>query len=1065
MVLSLSLWAQGQGKISGRVASASGQPVANAVVNLVNNNDGSSRRVLTAADGTFTVMNLVPGTYRVEVESAGYKRATQNEMVIATAPIDVVVKLEAGAVTETVEIKANAPVIQPDSAEVSREYDAKFVQELPVLDRNYHEFIGLMPGVTPPMFESDPRLDPQRNRMWNTNGQPEGANYKTLEGVANQEAFTGREVHIAPVDAIRHLDVRTSNYTADGGRAAGSIHDVNTRPGTNGVHGSVYEFYSPGLFQARSYFNREPNSVTHLVSNQFGASIGGPIARDTMFFFLNYEGNRIRQSMTNVSTVPTAEFRAGNFSGLEGISIFNPRSGTANGSLRTPFGNNTIPNSSINPLSAALLQTLPLPNQGGLANNYVTNVPVRTSGSRPSARLDWRLEDDTYAYARYGISYFRGESSSPLGFLGNSTDSRLRNHSAMADIVHNFSSNTTADLRLGYSRYSNALNPMGFTNSDLPSIITNAFPNGLPNIQIGGMEAFGSAANVPSRNYDNNWNLVNLWGMQKGRHSVKMGFDAWWIRMDGWQNSAFGPRGAFSFTPGPTLGSGINSLGPAGTFANSFASFLTGSPSSFGQQSFDVRPSYTNWQIAGFASDRVQFGRKLTLDLGLRYEFFTPLMLRQGNGFFTYNAMNNQFGPAGSGNSTSNVESYTDWNYNNWAPRFSLAYRATNKTVVRTGYSISYWNPPAQMDAGLFVPGNNGFQMGTANGFLSAGAFGAFPRNTGTASVPNLNFVTAPARLKSPSVQSYNFLIQQEMGWGTVIDLGYVGNLGRHLPFMRELNAAQPGTGLAGLPFNNAAFGFRTASTLERDNGLNSNYNSAQVNLTKRFAQMFSFSLAYTWSKSLDYGNPNQPMLNSFDRGANYGPSDWDRTHMFTLSHLIQLPFGAGGKFINRGIASQILGQWQLSGVLRLASGAPFTVTADPTLCNCPGLTPTANVVVAGSQTVLAPSYFYGYLYGFVPYEVPLFAFTEPGAGQIGNAGRNSVRGPRLTNYNLSVFRNFPVHDRAKLEIRGEAYNLTNTPNFDRPNGNINSLMFGQSNSLAPSYGPRTLQFAARVVF
>jgi hypothetical protein len=320
--------------------------------------------------------------------------------------------------------------------------------------------------------------------------------------------------------------------------------------------------------------------------------------------------------------------------------------------------------------------------------------------------------------------------------------------------------------------------------------------------------------------------------------------------------------------------------------------------------------------------------------------------------------------------------------------------------------------------------------------------------------------------MRTPYVPNFDFIIEHDLGhYGLVASVGYVGNLGRELPYSQELNAAAPGTGVAGQPFNTLVMNNRTASTIERSTGLNSNYNSLQANLTKRFSQNLSFTAAYTYSRALDYGEGGvSPLLNNLNVASNYGPADWDRTHMFSLSHVWRLPIGANTGFLSEGVLGKILGPWQLNGVFQWTSGTPFTLTADPTLCNCPGNTPTASAVVTGTSTSYFPvPTFFGFLP--IPYRSLDFAYTQPAANTLGNLSRNSVRGPGFANYNLALSRSFVIHEQAKLEFRAEAYNITNSAHFANPIANVNSANFGQSISTLPYDPERRLQLGLRLVF
>jgi len=289
-----------------------------------------------------------------------------------------------------------------------------------------------------------------------------------------------------------------------------------------------------------------------------------------------------------------------------------------------------------------------------------------------------------------------------------------------------------------------------------------------------------------------------------------------------------------------------------------------------------------------------------------------------------------------------------------------------------------------------------------------------------------------------------------------------VGNVDRHLPYTQNTNAALPGTGAAGLPFFNS-FG-RTADTFLRGTGFTSNYNSLQLNLTKRYSDGISFSLAYTYSKSLDYGAGLVPFINNINPRANYGPSDYDQTHVFTFTHNWRLPFGTGTKYLNSGVLGKILGPWELDGILRYGSGLPFTPTASAALCACPGNTPTADVVPG--PPALGYSIFPGFFGDFlIPSLLPTQNFVQPAVGTFGNIGRNALRAQDFTNYDLAISRQFVFLEHSRLEFRAEAYNLTNSPHFGLPITNVNSANFGASSTTAPGLGERTFQFAAKLVF
>jgi hypothetical protein len=1077
LVLIFGLGAQTTGTLTGTIDNTAGAAIPNATVTVTPVAGGASQRVLTGSDGTFTIINLPPGAYRIEVEVTGYKRSSvQNLELAAGAPAAIRVALEQGNVQETVEVQGTAVTVNDESAQTSRAMDIRMLTETPIFDRNHQEFVQFLPGITPPQTTPSRLIDPQRNRIWETNGLPNGANYKTLDGVSNTEPFTGLGVYVTPVQAVQQLNVLTSNYDAEYGRAAGTILNPATRRGSNDIHGSLFEFHANSAMSARNFFNPKGYPQARMVMNQTGLSLGGPIKRDTTFFFISYEGDFDRRQVPTVATVPTADFRAGDFSAVPGLTLFNPTAGSP--ASRVPFPNNIIPAGRVSPIAQALLPSIPLPNAPGFENNLFVNVPVRNDGHRGDVRFDHKIGDTLNLFARWSYGDYTTSENSPIGLLGGG-NGHLQNHFATIGGTYAMSPSTIADLRLNYTRYSDKLGNLisgltpgglGFSDPSLSTLASLSVPVGIPQFNISGMQTFGTPANLPRLDVDNNFNLTNGWNWLRGRHNVHFGFDIWWVRPNGFQDFAYGPSAGFVFGPGATASPTSAGLGPFGGFANSFAAFLLGTPTAAARSFPYLTPGYSEWQGGAYLADTVKLTDRLTVDIGGRWDVFTPLSPRHSGGVFSYDPTTNQLLPLTRNDPTKVGNIGTNWK--NVAPRVGIAYRAVRGTTVRAGYGINFFHGPLNFWAGSLL---TNIATGTAalpGGFSTAGTTlgqlptvsTAFATATAPLAAPNVPLIFTPGDVRTPYVQNYNFLIEHDVGrYGLVASIGYAGNLGRELPYSREINAALPGTGAAGQPLN-AQFG-RTASTIERATGLTSNYNSLQASLTKRFGQGLSFTAAYTYSRSIDHGTGGiTPLLNNLNFQSNKGPSDWDRTHMFTLSHVWQLPIGENSKFLNQGVVGKILGPWQIDGVFRWVSGTPFTLTADPTLCNCPGNTPTASTVVTGVTTAFVPiPTFFGFLP--LPFQSLNFAFTQPPPGTLGNLGRNSVRGDGFANYDVSLFRSFVVHEQTKLEIRGEAYNIANVPHFANPIANVNSANFGQSISILPYAPERRLQVAARIVF
>jgi hypothetical protein len=355
LVVASCLWGQGAGSLSGKIADARGSGVSNAVIVVTNTATNASERVVTGMDGTFSIPNLSPGTYRVEVEAAGSRRVGKESVEIrqdTSSNVQITFEDDPSMVGKTgeVEIRATAPTLQTDSAEVSRSYGTRVVRSLPVLDRQYQELIGLMPGVTPPVTSPDRIADPQRRRLYNANGLPDWSNLHNQDGLHNNEGFTNNISRVQPNEAVQSLNIRTSNSNAEYGYNGGAWVNSVTRPGTNPLHGSLFGFNTNEFFTTRNPLNVGSNSSPRFNQNQFGGTVGGPIVPSRMFFFLSYDGMIRRGRELQFATVPTAALRGGNFSQYGAGTIFNPASGTSQtGAGRVPFPNNQFPVSQINP--------------------------------------------------------------------------------------------------------------------------------------------------------------------------------------------------------------------------------------------------------------------------------------------------------------------------------------------------------------------------------------------------------------------------------------------------------------------------------------------------------------------------------------------------------------------------------------------------------------------------------------------------------------------------------------------------------------------------------------------
>jgi hypothetical protein len=1038
--LACTLATYGQsGSLSGTLKDRAGAPVPNVVLVVTNVSTGTSQRVATGADGSFTI-SLTPGTYRVEAESTGFKRLSVQDVEVAVGKTaQLTLTLEPGPATETVQLTADAVATQSDPPEIARAYPTHTIYSLPVFDRSYQQLSSLMPGVTPPESAFDLAMDPQRSRQFHTNGLPAFANDNTYAGNTIREPYTGTlSIRVLPDEDIEQLNVRTSNYKVDSGFAAGSISNVVSRPATNDFHGSLFGFFSNDFLQARNPLN-SGDVPTRLHYWQAGATAGGAIVPEKTFIFGSYEATLDNGRALQLASVPTADLRTGNFSGL-GSPIFDPFSGGATGAGRSPFSGATIRPAQMNAASVAILNALPAPNLPGLTNNLVAAVPYDHDSHVADLRLDQRFSDALTANLIYGFTRYRTDQGSIFGpVVGNPMDSGLQNHHAAASVVGNYHG-VIGEFRFAYNRYRNQLTPTADTaalNQELGNISTFTV---LPTINIAGWGMLGEPANIPAKMIDDTYEGQANFHIYQGRHSIGFGLDIRRLESNGFTNYPFGPNGTFFFGPGATALPGVANASLTNTFANSFAAFLAGAPVAGGTFTFTDIPSYRQTLYAGYLSDMIRLAPRFAIDLGVRYDVFSPVEPRHSNGALIFDPVTNTVNLTGTSgfDSRGNV----DYDLNNISPRVGFAFNPMKRTVIRASYAIQYFPVPFNLTA--LNPAGVGTQRG-----ITSGGFGITPFSFPVATVlsgtaPNIP-LSVIGGTETPYTQNYYFMIQQDMGSGLLFDVAYVGNVGRQLPFVRQLNVALPGTGLTGLPFDPA----RTAAVSEVGTGLTSNYNALQVNLTKRLSRGVGLAAAYTWSKALDHGTA---LIDPFRRSLNYGPADWDRTHMLTISHIFEIPIGTGINHFNTGLVGNILAGWQVNGIFQWATGTPYSVLADPLVCNCPGVGAVfANIDPAAridGQASFNPA-----------------LFSPPVFGTTGTLGRNALRGPDMTTYNLSLFKSFASRERFRWEFRAEAYNLLNTTAFGNPVANLASPNLGAVTMPLNGVGGRQFLLGTRILF
>ena len=1067
---SLALSQSNQSTLTGFVTDPSGAFLPRVSITIRESRTGLVWNTAASSSGSFTQPLLPPGLYSVSFSAEGFAPVKRNAVELpAQSTVRLDTQLSLATAKQSLQLSAEPPLLQTDRSDLSRSLTTRQLLELPLATRNFQELASILPGVTPSSDVSTPLQNPMDTRAYQANGQLRSSNNSMLDGIDNNDPLIGVTINVPPVEAIAEVNIALGNFAADLGRAGGAVSSVVTQSGTNSLHGALYEFHQNDRSRARNFFNAAPQPKPNLTRNQYGAAAGGPLKADRTFLFGFYQGFLQRQAQTTTTTVPVSEWRTGNFSRVPALNLFDPATGTRDGLGRTPFPANALPPSRIHPVAGAILPALITPNiTNQLENNLINNVPSRTRGHQFGLKADHRLSPKTFGFLKYDHGRFATRNSAALGdILGDGAESAVRTHTAILNLTHTLRPNLLTETRLGFSRYRSNVDGI---NADQPfsrqfgiadPSPTSLSQRGLARVAITGMAPLGANFIYPIVSTDNIFNASSSWTALLSRHTLKFGTDLRRFRGDRLQATGLnlGPRGLFNFNPGPTQLRNGPALGPNGNFGNSFAAFLLGAADQTSRTYLTVTPTNRQWNSFLYANDSFQVSRRITLDLGLRWELYTPVVPRYAGGASNYDPVANSLLIAGVGSTGMSTGVRTDWN--NFAPRLGFAWRLQDSLVLRGGYGVSYFTGINGYTGGTLstqfpVVGN--LQVGNTNDFIVDGNLSTIP---GIPSVPippsgvltpapNQALFHIPFDNQYPYVQSFHLTVQKRLPWQSVVDMAYVGTLGRRLPLQYDLNAAASGSGNAGRPLF-AAFG-RSATTNARAYIANNHYHSLQLNWNRRFRAGLFLNAAYTWSKALEAG----VVTSHVDFRRNYGPASYDRTQILNLTHLYELPFGPGKPFARQGWSAAVFGGWQLNGIFRVATGLPGTIVANATACNCPGN--------GNFADHLAPVTYPGGI-GRGEFWFSRESFAVPGANRFGNGATGNIRGPGFRNYDFSVFRRFRLAERFSLEFRTEAFNLSNTPRFALPERNINSANFGQILATLDGAGERQVQFALRLAF
>ena len=1080
------------GSIVGDVTDPSGAVVAGATIRIVNIGTGFSAQAVTNESGSYTLQDVPAGTYDLIVTASGFSSLTKTGIQVSVNTLQRQdIALQVGQATETVRVEASAVLLQTDRADVSVEISEKAVTDLPLPRyRNFQSLINLVPGATPARFQNANTDSPQRSLQTNVNGTTRNSNATRIDGTVMNQLQLAHVMYIPTAEAIEVVNITTSAADAEQGLAGGSSVTVQTKSGTNQFHGSVFGFNQTNFLQARDFFfkgNKAPKNIINID----GFSLGGPVKRDKLFFFAAFELTRERTNFSLLQTVPTTDQRAGNFSAYN-TTIYDPQTGDSQGRNRTPFVGNIVPQIRINPITTKIQDLIPLPNLPGLTNNYFSSGTDSTDRRQIDTKGNYNLSATHTMFLKWGQFY---ADISGVGSLGKVQGQCLCTGGAGHGITlvntstfgqtKTFTPNFVYDMAIGWSREAQTVaqtdrgknigrDVLGIPGTNGDQINQSGWPvirfnNGYFNGAIGNYDNW-----MPAERHEMVYDMTQNFSWIKGNHNIRFGGEIIHNRLNHFQP---GPatQGDATFTDGATRSNGAPA--PAQTQYNTYAAFLLGQVQTWVKGVQWEQAYAIDWQYGLYVRDRWQVNRKLTLTYGLRWEKY-PMMHRAGAhhpGIENYDPATNIVSLGGNGGLPSGLG--IDTSNRLFTPRLGIAYRLTDRFVIRTGYGMNIdpqpflgWNRAQWPDAitGTFDGINSFVPFDT----WQQGIPPVFGPPAGTAKVvadpaATINFF--PDFVRRPKIQTWNFTLEGRVTNNTVVSAAYVGSEVSNLRASRNINYALPGQGQAGKPLNKR-FG-RTAATNFSDGFLSSNYHSLQLGFNQRMESGLSVKAAYTWAHNLGEFQSEQRSgeINFFVpelASRNYTNAPQDIRHNVQAGVIYELPFGQGKKYLTRGLGAHLLGHWQLNGIFAAYTGRPYSITSSSTACNCPNSfnTFTADVINPNYKKLGSPDQWF---------DKTAFASVTRRTGTLadyGNLNTYTLRAPGMINVDASVFRDFTITEKIKSQFRLESYNISNTPHFNPPDANTNSPTFMVINSsfgsrFAQDSGNRGFRFALKFQF
>lgn len=1081
--------------VLGTITDATGAAVPKASVSLKNLATGITVTAQSDEHGNYQFFNVKIGAYQVSAEATGFARGlAENVQVTVNARQRVDLALKAGALTDTVTVSSDSVAqLETETSARGQIITREQIVNLPLNGRAYADLALLSPGVRKSVLNNQDSGG--RDASFNVNGLRSSLNNFVLDGVDNNsygtsnQGFSNQVVQASP-DAVQEFQVQTNNFSAEFGRAGGAVINASLRGGTNQFHGSVYDFVRNTSLNAVGFIKPTRGLKPVLIQNQFGGTVGGPIVNDRTFFFFDYEGFRRITRSLQFATVPTLAQRNGQL----GTPVRNPYTGEL-------YADGNIPTSLITPFAKSVLAALVLPTTsqtatGVVSNNYENLPRSKFYNDKADLKIDQNFSAKTTAFIRLSHRKVNNYEAPVIGapiYAPANAFVRVINQQLATGVTHSLTGNSLIEFRLGISRTKAGKTPTGVGDPAfaLPGLPTDPrFAGGLSTQNISGYTSFGRQDSNPQ--FQNPF-VVNPrvnYTFVVGKHSLKTGYEYQTITTD---IDDFNPKygrdtygGQFSR---PTTVTTSNNI-------YNFADFLFGARNQYDLNNAIIIKLHQKMHFL-YVQDDFKLSSRLTVNVGMRYEFATPQWEDQ-------NRLGN-FDPATqtviqAKNGSIYDRALVNPDRNNFAPRFGFAYQAMDKTVVRGGYGVSYihfnrlggenllsYNGPSIISNSLAQQTFNGttpVPICTGNNFL--GCFRKTEQGYPDSFVAPERFNPLAARVnftpkdtRTAYVQSWHLTVQRELPWKLLLDVAYVGNRSNKLIILADYNQARPNapTENASLqarrPF--AAYSFVQASY----NGGWASYHAMQVKLERRFSDGLYLLNSFTWSKAMDNAAGHLEATSGDNSRGNIknlandkGLSNYDQPLNNTTSVVFDLPFGKGRRF-GGGIptaADYVIGGWRLTLINSITSGLPANLTYSPASAFQVGnsLTYRPNQILSDLYTPEGqrdPSNYLNYLSVTVPTDR-----SQP----FGTAGRNTVRGPNFWQADLGLHKSFPVwHETTRLEFRMEAFNLFNRSNFQTPNTGASNIRIvnglptsgGSYGTITSTYPARQIQFALKLLF